>query len=92
MFDRCSVVPPKVSAGQWVAYFTEVGGRGHGRWLRALVIRIHDGQVHAIDEEDDVVHLNRWERVYQPPKLKPDVLRSWLRAMTAYPSEVGVIG
>ena len=89
--DRCSVVSPKVAPGNWIAYFTEIGGRGHGRWLRALVCRSLDSYVLVVDEEGDVVAPSRWERVYQPPKLKPHVLREWLRAMTAYPAKGGPI-
>src|SRR5579872_1635965 len=90
--ERCSVLSPKVSTGQWVAYYTEVGGGSNrGRWLRALVIRMSDGRAVVLDEEGDLVHLGRWERVYSPPALKPDVLREWLRAMAVYPSEAGAL-
>lgn len=93
--DRCSVLPPKVSAGNWIAYFTEIGGKGNGRWPRALVLYMkvypRRPEVWALDEENDVVCLNRWERVYAPPALKPDVLRGWLRAMAYYPAEAGPI-
>lgn len=87
--DRCSVVSPNVAIGNWIAYFTQVGGSGHGRWLRALVIRSDAPRVLAIDEEGDVVSLSRWERVYRPPVLKPAVLRDWLRVMAFYPAGTG---
>jgi hypothetical protein len=100
--DRCSVVPPKVEPpkvepGQWVAYYTEVGGgAGRGRWIRCLVLRMHEPvpfnparYVVAIDEENEPVILEHWERVYQPPKLTPKVLRSWFRAMAYYGTGAG---
>jgi hypothetical protein len=87
--DRCSVVSPPVRHGATVAYYTEIGGAGKGRWVRAIVtgfIFRADGtvsHVHVLDEDGDTESLTRWESVsHRPPVLTPPVLREWLRAIT----------
>ena len=65
--DRCSLVPPRVEVGNWVAYFTEIGGAGKGRWLRALDAT--DAWAEPCGpsmRRTPAVVLSRWERVYQP--------------------------
>jgi hypothetical protein len=81
--DRCSVVSPPVKLGQTVAYYTEIGGAGRGRWVRAIVTGLNtDGSIVVLDEDGDTESLRRWEAATnRPPVLAPKVLRDWLRAL-----------
>ena len=49
--------------GDTVAYFTIVGGRRRGRWVRAQVLRAanQDGAILCRDDDGDLVMLTSWE-------------------------------